>query len=988
MRDRKVDSLSSAIPAMAADQDKVRSMLMLSQLWMGVNDSISKHHATEAIVLVKTLGDAAGIALAYDQMAKAEKRNNQPERAIGNFDSALVYFQKAKRLRSQGLVLNELGIMWVSLGEFETARQNFIDSKERFIAINDSAKLAEAYSNIGLTYDMQGIHSIALESYFRSLAIDEKLANKWGVASDYMSIGITLKKQKEYEDAEVYYTKALDIYTELDDEYAVAQVLTNMGVLYKDRQQLTEAEELLNKARAIFTAREDKKAISVCLHNLATISVEKKEYAKALKLLSQSDSLNALFANKLVDINNKLLYVQIFMHQSQADEAIEMALEAMSEADELALLEEKHQITDWLAQAYALQADYGKAYSTMEMGKILRDSLFNLGRSRQMQELHAQYEASNKEKEIALLNQEKIFQQSELKRKSQLQRVTFAATGFLAVIAFLLFRVSISRQQFKRALLDKQLQEEKKEAERLQELDEAKSRFFANIAHEFRTPLTLILGPTEQILHFTADRRTKRYTQLIRDNANKLLLLINQLLDLVKLESGMIHLQPARADFIAFLKGQVLAFETLAEEKDIHLAVHTEQDEIRIEFDREKMGLVVSNLMSNAIKFTEPFGEISVTVATDERLKRIRFEVEDTGIGVSAEQLPFIFDRFYQTDDSRTRKAPGTGTGIGLALVKELIELHNGSIEVISQLGSGTRFSVLLPINQKKQLSDVTDTLHEKQLETKPLNFSIDYQHQLTETDPAIAAMSAGETILVVEDNAAVLAFIRSVLEESYRVIEAMNGEEGLQKAIELVPDLIISDVMMPIMDGHAMCQKMKDDIRTSHIPIIMLTAKSDLESKIDGLNAGADDYLAKPFNGRELMARINNLIRMRKRLQEKFGEEALVPQEKENAFLAQLKGIIDLNLDKGEFNVADIGRALAMSRTQVHRKLKALTSLSTSQFVRQHKLSKAVELLKSAEHNVSEVAYMLGFSTPNYFSTCFTEQFGYPPSEAKSKKH
>jgi signal transduction histidine kinase/DNA-binding response OmpR family regulator len=772
----------------------------------------------------------------------------------------------------------------------------------------------------------------------------------------------------------------------LNDSYSIASVLTNLGVIYKDQGRLELALETQEKARQVFQNMDHGRGLMAAHHNIAVIYYKMGQLNTAEEYIQYSNEIAKRLNSKYVLLVNDILLSRICLERGSIKEAISLAIQVIPGTEELGLLTEKHETLELLSQIYIADGRADLALETMINSNILKDSIFNLEKGRQMLELQTKYETAQKESVIELLNKEKALQKSELSRKTLQQNMILGGIALLSLVGFIAFRSYTFRQKQKQLLLDEQLKNERIEAERLQELDEAKSRFFANIAHEFRTPLTLILGPSEQIIQESSATQIVDNAQMIRQNASKLLTLTNQLLDLSKLESGMIKLQPVHADFISFTKGCVFAFESLADEKEIAIHFQSVYEKLLMDFDEEKAAIMINNLMSNALKFTPPFGKVRVEVksaALSGGEEFIELIIADTGIGIAAEQLPFIFDRFFQADDSLSRR--NQGTGIGLALTKELAELHRGTIVAVSTPGTGTTFTVTLPTAQENVITAEREPRKNLSSESSLwLNDPVE-KNDLSIASTANDAKAEDYTVLVVEDNPEVRNFIVGVLGNYYQVIEADNGQTGLEKTTELVPDLVITDLMMPVMDGYQYCRRVKEDERTSHIPVIMLTAKDSLDHKVDGFETGVDDYLTKPFHARELLARIKNLIKSRNALHEKYGKlkDPALFEKKEHAFITKLKQIIDENIDQETFNVVDLGRSLAMSRTQVHRKLKALTNLSTSQFIRNHKLTKAMDLLQSGSYNVSEVAYMLGFNTPNYFSTCFNEYFGFPPSEA-----
>lgn len=545
------------------------------------------------------------------------------------------------------------------------------------------------------------------------------------------------------------------------------------------------------------------------------------------------------------------------------------------------------------------------------------------------------------------------------------------------------------------------------------EIDRMKSRFFANISHEFRTPLTLILGPIEKIKPNITAEEIQKQTNLVKRNAYRLLNLVNQLLDLSKLEAGKLRLKAAEENMVPFLKGIVMSFESIAEQKDISLKVKTTNDDIQLYFDRDKMSKILTNLLSNAFKFTPSGGEITVSINQTEQ-NSVEIKIRDTGIGISADELPKLFDRFYQVDSSFTKEHQGTG--IGLALTKELVEFHHGSIRVESQerdsglIGTGwTEFTIELP-RGREHLKD--DEILEKQTVAESftsaeekdfiqIEYPIPAEKELSQVEGARTAedselVKIGEEekimILVVEDNPDVKEYIKDSLGDDFQIEIASNGQQGVLKAEKLIPDLIISDIMMPKMDGNELTRILKNDEKTSHIPIVLLTAKSEQESRLEGLETGADDYLTKPFDIKELQIRIKNLINIRKKLQEKYGRGEYIPitdgkklSNLEERFMDKITEIIENHLSEEEFSIEQFAKEVFMSRMQLHRKLKALTGKPASLYVRSFRLLRAKKMLEEKLGNISEIAYSVGFSSPAYFSKCFRDEFGIPPSELSS---
>ena len=546
--------------------------------------------------------------------------------------------------------------------------------------------------------------------------------------------------------------------------------------------------------------------------------------------------------------------------------------------------------------------------------------------------------------------------------------------------------------QINRVKLKNKLVYEQKEAARLADLDKIKTNFFSNITHEFRTPLTLIIEPLSQLLE-NPQKNWQPNVQLAKTNSERLLNLINQLLDLSKLEQEKMNLELRRGALQHVIQPIAASFDLLAQQKEITFSYTIEQRIKPFDFDKDKIEKVLINVLSNAMKFTPAQGKVSLTVKTNAP-NQVKLSISDTGVGIARAQQNNIFDRFYQIDASQTRKQQGTG--IGLALVKELVAVMNGEIKLHSTLGSGSTFDIYIPMVFDQNTNGFYPT--QSPLPTEHISPPLLVEKTvIPELHP-----DARNIALIIEDNQELRQFIKVSIEDNYQVLEAAHGKTGLQLAFQYIPNIIISDVMMPELDGFEVCQHLKSDEKTAHIPIILLTAKTNLDSKLKGLKYGADAYMNKPFNTKELQLRMDNLIAIREKLQEKFSKNlnTLIAQDQleENAtlaiteypdvspydhrFLKNVYHIIQTHLDDDTFTVETLAKEAAMSRTQLHRKLRALLNESPSEFVRNIRLKEAMKLLKAKKGNVSEVAFMTGFSNQKYFSVKFKEKFGISPSK------
>jgi signal transduction histidine kinase/CheY-like chemotaxis protein/AraC-like DNA-binding protein len=531
-------------------------------------------------------------------------------------------------------------------------------------------------------------------------------------------------------------------------------------------------------------------------------------------------------------------------------------------------------------------------------------------------------------------------------------------------------------------LAEKKFYAEKTETEKLLEINKLKTQFFTNISHEFRTPLTLILSPIDEL--------KKKYPHehvlnSMKRNAQRLLSLINQLLDLSKMDAGQMQINIQQNDMARFIQTIASSFSSLAEKRGIRFEIIQNRKEAIAYYDTDKIEKILTNLLSNAFKFTQNEGKITLSAKYTDDFKEVEIIVSDTGIGIDSQKIGHIFDRFFQADATEQRGYEGTG--IGLALVKEMVEFHKGNIRVESTAGKGTTFIVKLPIDK------TTWQAHIITVAEVSTNSSSDFSYLLSESEPFstenVLLPQDEKILLVIEDNEDLRVYIRSIFEKEYTIIEGIDGQEGLEKALAFIPDIIVSDLMMPRMDGLELCRLLKDEERTSHIPIVMLTAKADVNNRIEGFDSGADDYLSKPFNKEELQARVKNLVTQRALLRQKFEKQIvdLKPTEVKVAsiderFINKAKEIIEKNIADNGFSIEYFAQEMAMTPVVLRRKIKALTNLTTTQFVRKYRLQKAAGMLESRADTVSNIAYKVGFENLSYFTRAFQEEFGQSPSE------
>ena len=556
----------------------------------------------------------------------------------------------------------------------------------------------------------------------------------------------------------------------------------------------------------------------------------------------------------------------------------------------------------------------------------------------------------------------------------------YAKLGYVILFIFALYALL---RFYKRKLdLESSLEVERKQSLNKQELNEERLRFYTNITHELRTPLTLILGPLEDLLSdATLSPKHANKISIIHDSATRLLNLINRILEFRKTETQNRKLSVAKGDLGQLVQEVGLRYKELNPNNKVNYHIHIETEDTEIFYDADMITIILDNLMSNAAKYTSE-GDITLSLRSVEenQIKYTEISVSDTGHGIDAEALPHIFDRYYQAKS----KYQASGSGIGLALVKGLSELHEGILKVESTVDTGTTFTLRL-------LTENTypNAIHaQHDMEKKPMD-----AEETTITD---TPTENHPIVLVVEDNADIREYIRSSFTDIYEVITAKDGKEGWELAQVRIPNIIVSDIMMPVMDGIELCKRIKEDMRTSHIPVILLTAKDSLQDKEEGYASGADSYLTKPFSAKLLHSRINNLLETRKKIASLLALADIQPKQEsavsslnklDNEFLQKITQIIEENLEMEKMDIAFIADKMCMSHSTLYRKIKGLTDMSANEFIRKVKMRKGVELLMSGQYTISEIAYMIGFSSVAYFRQCFKDEYGMSPSDYVKQK-
>ena len=930
----------------------------------------------------------------------------------GEFIKALEFYTEglkiSEELQDKDLINTAdfyTGIIYWKQGKWDEALNIYLRVLSYFEEVGNEKKTATILSGIGQIYYEKGDYTQALSYLTRSSKLSEKMGDKITYMSSLNSIGAIYIKQKDYDIALDYYLN-LEKYAEENVSImyiAIAQ--SNLGTCYIHLGDFSRGIESFSKALEIAEEMGLKRPAAGIRNNIGSAYFNKGDYKMALEYQMSSLKLAQEIGAK-PEIAGALNGIGvIYEAQKNYTEAIIYGSQALAVGKGIGSLGQISAAAEILSRSYKATNQYEDALEMFELHIEMRDSL-NSEENRESV-MRKQFLFSYEEKALAdslrhekakLIVQHAHEREAVAKRK---ERNIILVSGIL----ILLTAVGLwSRLKFIRKT-NIIIEKEKKEAENQQlkaEQSEAfKQQFFSNISHEFRTPLTLILGPLDRIIDNLKNEEQKQELNLVKRNARRLQTLINQLLSLSKLESGKMKLKASPENIVKLAKVFLQSFHSLAEYKGIKLEFESDAEDYIVYIDTLKFEKITNNLLSNSFKFTEKGGKIKVSLSSflQEEKKGVIIKFSDTGIGIRKENVQHVFDRFYQVDEKQLNS--NLGSGIGLALTKELVELHHGTIQADSEYGMGTTFSIFLPLGKdhlKENEIFESDAIHtEMEDDLLQNDYSLVQDAVVkTEINSEAAENSNFPLLLIIEDNNDMRSYIRSYLTGSYTVIEATNGKEGAEKAIEHVPDLIITDLMMPGMDGNQMTNQLKNDERTSHIPIILLTAKASMESKLEGLETGADDFLTKPFDASELLVRIKNLINQRKRLSKllskHIGDSAKTSLIKESLgramsrldeqFLEKAKNHIDKHMANPDFGVEMLAKQMTMSRVQLHRKLKNLTDHSASGLIRDIRMMKAAELLKSGELNVTQVSYDIGISGLSNFAKHFKEKYGVTPSE------
>jgi len=955
----KVDSLQLEFKKTTIDSVKIKLLHHLFYQSMHDTPEFAKKTIINAINLSKQTNNKRLLAESYNYYADFLYSQSNYDSAITSYQKGLDLSKKNNYNRGTFNALSGLGKTFLEKGNFQKALEYRKLNFEMAEKLNDTLRIANSYLGIA------AIHH-EMEDYTKAMKYYTLASNRYQQIGNQLSFGIALTnisgvliQIEDYEKALDYCVKSDSIFNKLNYKPGKAHTLRLLASIYTKKEQLEHAIDNQLKALSIYEQMGEVSQVAEVQHDIGKLYDTQEKHEKALTYYIKSlniqkrigDSVRlALSYNSIGESYYKL------KNNKKAKAYLLKALDIakITDIDLVSMLAYKN-----LSSIYANEKNFSKAYKNRIQYAKLKDSLYNKEKRELALDIEAKYQNEQKAKENALLATKNDLQRLQINKSKNERNTIIIFTIILLVLAGLLFYLFRVKQ---------------KANKELKELDRLKSNFFANISHEFRTPLTLIKGPIEQLEQNFDEKLSMNTVKMIRRNTNRVLNLVNQLLDLSKIDEGSLQLKLTEGDVYKCLRAVTSSFNSLAAQHYIDYKVEIPPRILWASFDRDKLEKVVYNLLSNAFKFSDDGSMISYDVTYSGQALQV--QVNDSGKGISNDKLPFIFDRFFQIDSSSTKEKEGSG--IGLSLAKELVEFMDGTITVSSELNKGSFFTFQIPVQEimtrQKLLEDKSQVKKDPQ---RPQSFTF------TSIDKRNVP-----SILLVEDNTDMRGFIKEQLIEFYKIDESINGKEGFNTAITNPPDLIITDLMMPKMDGITLCEKLKTNVNTSHIPIIMLTAKAGIDNKIEGLETGADEYLTKPFNIGELLVRIKNLIEQRQKLRELFTNKEIQMDPKkvtvtsiDQKFLEQVLALLEDQFSDPSFSVPQMQENLSMSKAQLHRKLKALTSEAPGKLLRNFRLKRAAQLISQKADTVTQIAYKVGFNDLSYFSKRFKELYGVTPS-------
>ncbi len=895
---------------------------------------------------------------------------------IGKFDSALIYTLDNIRIRDKihdnQITLNSyarVAKLYSDLHNYKDAYHYLLEGIEYAIAVNDSSSLANLYFRTGELFIKHNLNErVAIDYMIEAKKLYQRLNPNYDINTINLSIGDAYHSLGKDSLALSFYSDVVYA-TSGTAGRTLSDAFYKMAILYESKGKRDSAMVCFQKSIDSNCSGCPEIYIFQALVDYAKAYMFAGDYIESHRLLSQAKKIaeNAVVAPDLVTAHEALgsLYENRYMF----DSSLINYRKAYAISKGIQMPEKMRSISKAISHIYYLKKDYRRAADFMIVADSLSLQLDGMKKSDELAKLEMKLEIDRNEQNRLLEAQNSLL---ELRRQKQIRNVSIAGVILFLAALFILLRLYRNKKAQNR-ILDKQKAEITNMARQLHETDKSKLQFFTNISHEIRTPLTLIKFPIEQLLQSPDLNPVMKDTlNLVLDNTNNLHQIVNQILDLRKIDNLKFELCLTDIELISFINETATSYDPLCQKTNCKLIVKSDVSEVHTRLDRERLFAILNNLLSNAFKYNKKEGEVVLSCHVSP--KSIKLSVSDTGIGIAKEHLPHLFGRYYQTHSSHQ----SNGTGIGLSYVKELIDLMGGSINVDSQENIGTTVVIDIPVETVLIKND------------KPFEVSFlpheNIMDQLSGNLESYSGTEKTKTILIVEDNHDLRTFIGNMFQNDYQVLFAENGDQGRELAELNNPDIIISDIMMPGLQGNELCQIIKTNLQTSHIPFILLTAKDDRESQITGYEYGADDYIVKPFDSQLLVHKVENILKTHENARQQFkladfNPSSLTCPDIDKDFLNNCIHIINENLDQSGFTVEQLSSELAVSRKTLLRKLKALTGKTPSDLIKHARMSRAASLLKEKKLRVNEVAFMVGYENTERFSSAFKQTYGKSPS-------
>ncbi|WP_271770169.1 hybrid sensor histidine kinase/response regulator transcription factor [Aquimarina algiphila] len=963
---KKTDSLKTVLLNVKNDNQRLEVLNSILLEYLLISLDSAKVYKDKVIKLSNRIENKDLAIKGYNGSSNYFYYNSEIDSSLFYVKKALSLLNNSDNYKLQSDLYRKLAILSVTKSDFKNYEKYSQLALKQAILANDWTLQSSALVVIGNQYYRKNDYSNALKYYIKIDSLhsaNDSITRNLSIAYENISlIYIDLKNEKAIE----YLDKSQEVHEKMKNEVGINNTDRLRANYYNKIEDTEKTIFYLNKVLPFYESYGEPTKLVEVYTELARYYSYIGEFDKAEPLLKKTKLITDNNSNRISENQMQYSYGVFYLRKKMFNEAIEYFNAAQTTAPPNGTeyyLGERKEISEGLSEAYAGIKDYKMAYDINKRLLSLNDSINIQNKKKITFELETKYQTEKKEQEIALLKSQKELAEQQKKSQRNLYMGGMGITTLVGIFLFVLYR---NRQ---------------KTNKKLKKLDKAKSHFFSNISHELRTPLTLISGPIQNKLddkNLTDKDRSD--FELVLNNSNRISELVNQLLDISKIEAGSMTLSLQKVHPMQQINAIIKDFEYATSLKNINFLTYINNHEEEGWLDRDAVHKIITNLVSNAIKYTPENGSIIFNAHIKKH--KLFIDIKNTGDGLTKEQRQLVFKRFYQTHSEQS------GSGVGLALVNELIKLHEGNITVDSRLNEWTSFNLSISLDKKsiKNAKVIEDNTN--------IDNTSPYQNHYEVTNTSSNKTDTDHTneelpiALIVEDNKDLNHLLQENFKNHYKVISAQDGLEGYELALQYIPDIIISDIMMPKKDGIELTNELKNDERTSHIPIILLTAKAGEENELSGLQIGADEYITKPFNQKILTTKASNLITIRKKLQLRYSQEVILTPKDiaitpiDENFLNKVQKVLDKQLIESSFSVEEFSKAIGMSRMQLHRKLKALTGLTSSEFVRSQRLKLAAQLLQSSDTNISQVGYAVGFNDHSYFTKCFKEMYACTPTE------